>query len=741
MTHKLTRYFVLIVVAVFGAVATVPAASSQTRGASQESRRNGLGKEATSSYAPLFVPAVAYDSGGYTATSVVVGDVNGDGKLDLVVGNRCADRGCQSGHESVGVLLGNGDGTFRAAVGYDSGGAPNFTFYVGVAIADVNGDHKPDIVVTNACGSFSCSYAGTVGVLLGNGDGTFQAAVTYGSGGSYPASVAVVDVNGDGRPDLVVTNACGDSNCDGTVGVLLGNGDGTFKPATIYGSGGVQPESVVVSDVNGDGKPDILVANNCGGSCSSYSGGVSVLLGNGDGTFKSAVTYDSGGYVIYSLAAADVNGDGKLDLLPANAWAATVGVLLGNGDGTFLTVVDYASGGLPAAQYDSVAVADVNGDGKPDLLVTTESSDKNGSPPGTVSVLLGNGDGTFQKLVSYPSGGVQTIGIAVGDVNGDGAPDVILASSCSADGFNCGGPINNIPGSVGVLLNNTGPHVPTTTSLVASVNPVPVNQPVIFTATVANQSGGPLVGMVAFKHGAATTTIPLKNNQAVYITKGYSTTGIYSVTATYSGDASDYGSASSTLKEYVGLAPTKTVLTTSGSPSHVGRPVTFTAKVRWTYGPVPNGDVVTFLDGTVVMGTGTTSAGVAKFTTASLSARSHGIKATYAGDANFKPSSGSVTQSVEKYTTKTTLTSSLNPSAYGQTVNFTAKVISAGSTPTGKVAFKDGTTWIGSATLSDGVAKLAKSNLAVGAHPITVLYEGDITSDTSASSVLKQEVQ
>ena len=159
---------------------------------------------------------------------------------------------------------------------------------------------------------------GTVGVLLGNGDGTFQAAVTYGSGGSQASSVAMADVNHDGKPDLLVSNLCAsNSNCvnaNGTVGVLLGNGDGTFQATIAYSSGAYGSYSVAVGDVNGDGKPDLLVVNQCEGSDNSTSCGngmLAVLLGNGDGTFGVAVTYASGGYVALSVALGDVNGDGN----------------------------------------------------------------------------------------------------------------------------------------------------------------------------------------------------------------------------------------------------------------------------------------------------------------------------------------------------------------------------------------------------------------------------------------------
>jgi hypothetical protein len=141
------------------------------------------------------------------------------------------------------------------------------------------------------------------------------------------------------------------------------------------------------------------------------------------------------------------------------------------------------------------------------------------------------------------------------------------------------------------------------------------------------------------------------------------------------------------------------------------------------------------------MGTGATASGIATFTTSSLPVNTHSIRATYVGDASFKPSSGSVKQVVEKYTTTTKLKSSLNPSAYGQAVTFTARVRSGGPTPTGKVVFMDGTLALGSVTLSSGVAKLTKSTLAVGTHLITAKYLGDAVSGKSTSPVLNQVVK
>jgi hypothetical protein len=708
------------------------AALAQTMGAGQPFGKSGFGGDSPNSGPRLFVPAVAYDSGGYTGTSVAVGDVNGDGKLDVVMGNRCSDSGCSIGRGSLGVLLGNGDGTFQPAVTYDSGGS----YASGVAIADLNGDHKPDLIVVNG-------FSNTVGVLLGNGDGTFQTAVTYGLSGRYPWSVAIADVNGDGRPDILVAVDCIDANCDGAVGVLLGNGDGTFQAAVTYGSGGRGALSVQVADVNHDGKPDLLVSNDCAGSCSPFNGGVAVLLGNGDGTFQAATSYDSGGIHANSVSVADVNGDGKLDLQVSNLVPNTVGVLLGNGDGTFQPVVTYSSDpGSPGSVVVSVGVADVNGDGKPDLLVVNMSVGGNGNNGGSVAVLLGNGDGTFQAAVNYLSGGYQSLRIAVGDVNGDGRPDLLTASQCSFNSYNCSGPVNKTRGVVGVLLNNVGAP-PTTTSLVSSVNPADINWVVTYTATVTSQSGGALRGTVLFDDGAAPmATVTLAGNQAAYSTT-YTVKGTHPITAIYSGILNTAaGSTSPVLTETILKPhPTTTQVVTSGSPTFVGQPVTFTATVTSTYGAIPDGEVVTFYDFTMPIGTNLTKGGVAVFTTSSLTGKTHTIKATYAGDVNFKLSSGLVMQVVEKYPTATTLTSSLNPSQFGQAVTFTAHVTSSGPAPTGKVKFLDGTLAIGSATLSGGVAKLTKSNLAVGTHPITAHYNGDAASSTSTSPVVNQVVQ
>src|SRR5439155_426710 len=396
-----------------------------------------------------FQPAVTYDSGGQNAVSIAVADVNSDGKPDAVVTDNCVTSTCDAG--AVGVLLGNGDGTFQAAVNYTSGGLSPSSVVVG----DVNGDGKPDLLVANYYSADGNYYSnGTVGVLLGNGDGTFQAAVSYGSGGSGPVSLAVGDVNGDGKPDLLVANQCSNRNnsnsCTGLLTVLLGSGDGKFQAAVSYASGGASPSSIVLADINGDEKPDVLISNQCARLDGDCAGNISVLLGKGDGSFPAAINYGSGGQTPYSVAVADVNGDGKPDVVVANQCASsdctngTVGVLFGKGNSTFGRVVSYESGGYQASW---VAVADVSGDGRPDLLVANQCASSNNCANGTIGVLLQNADGSFQTAVSYPSGGYYAYSLGVSDVNGDGKPDLVVANQCATNS-SCAN------GIVGVLLGN-----------------------------------------------------------------------------------------------------------------------------------------------------------------------------------------------------------------------------------------------------------------------------------------------
>jgi hypothetical protein len=418
---------------------------------------------------------------------------------------------------------------------------------------------------------------------LGNGDGTFQAAVTYNSGGLFTGSVAVADVNGDGKPDLVVGNNCADPNCDGSVGVLLGNGDGTFQPAVTYPTGGLGASAVAVADVNGDGKLDVLVITGkqvCQGGICHGIAVVGVLLGNGDGTFQPAVTYPTGGIGAPSVAVADVNGDGKPDLIVENFQCClsvdgVLGVLLGNGDGTFQPVVTYQSGA--GGWGSSVAVGDVTGAGKLDVVATDQSAGGNGINHGLVALLQGNGDGTFQAAQTYDSGGFLTNSVAIADLNDDGKPDLVVANICADDTLSCK------RSSVGVLLNNSGARkVTTATTLISLLNPSFVGQVVTFKATVTSGARTPPDGeIVTFKNGSAVLgTVSLSGGSATLTTSSLPA-GSFTITATYPGDSTFAPSTSPALKQVVNPTTkylTSTAVVSSLNPSIYGQKVIFTAR-------------------------------------------------------------------------------------------------------------------------------------------------------------------
>lgn len=356
------------------------------------------------------------------ALSIAVASLRGNGKADLIVGT----------DTSIEILLGNGDGTFQAPMDYGTVGADGGS----PSVADFNGDGRLDLAFSNS--------GHMVGVLLGNGDGTFGVERLFGTSGG--GDVIAADFNGDGKLDLVV----GDN-------MLLGNGDGTFQARLDYAvQGGVS--ATTFGDFNRDGNLDLAVANLCGVDPQCAAGTVSILSGNGNGTFDPPVSYATGAGAS-AIAAGDFNKDGKLDLVTANYQSLSGGngsnslgisVLLGNGDGTFQTHTDYPGGEASNLGYSpaSVAVADLNADGNLDIVAT-------GMGIGAV-VWIGNGDGTFQAGVKYSNTGGDSSALAVGDFNGDGKPDLAVTNGAQVVGYNnYGSPVMTCRGStVGVLLGH-----------------------------------------------------------------------------------------------------------------------------------------------------------------------------------------------------------------------------------------------------------------------------------------------
>ncbi len=347
----------------------------------------------------------------FASPVMVTGDFNDDGRLDLAAIDQYST--------DVVVFFGNGDGTFQPERTYLTQDPANW-----IVAADINGDGRTDLAVTDY------NYDKVV-VLLSNGDGTFQP-ISTGPEVSELGFVVPGDFNGDGKTDLLVAGegaslllgngdgsfqpgldvedfssedflGAGDFNRDGKLdvvtdqGVLLGNGDGTFQqPIPISYVGYVD----LIADFNGDGNPDLLT---------EYT----VLLGNGDGTFGKAIPF----FGIAPGLTADFNGDGKFDITEENTSGSISSILLSKGDGTFLNAPINPTGVLPTF---AVAV-DFNGDGRMDLATANQFGDLGG-----ISVLLGNGDGTFELPLFVP--GVGESSLLAGDFNGDGRTDLVAAA-------------------------------------------------------------------------------------------------------------------------------------------------------------------------------------------------------------------------------------------------------------------------------------------------------------------------
>jgi hypothetical protein len=539
-----------------------------------------------------------------------------------------------------------------------------------LAAGDLNGDGRPDLVtsVNNLAGG------GDVVSLLNNGTGGYNQATgsPFSDGGTQPITLVLGDVNKDGRLDVVTASSRG-------MGVLLGNGNGTFT--AVQGSpfsAGNSPIGVALGDFNGDGNLDAAVAG--GGA----NGTLTILLGNGTGTFTQSGPPISVGANPNALISADFNGDNRADLAVAIAGPTTgapgsVVMLLGNGDGTFTpaTGSPFAAGVNPR----SVVAADFNGDGRLDVATLNG----NVGAASDVSVLLNNGTGVLTPLAGSPfaTGGTNSVTIATADFNADGRPDVAIA--------NVGASLTS-PGSASVLINDgTGRLVPAT--------------------------GSPFTS-----GGLATSGVA---------TLDYNSDGLPDIALMSPGSTSV-----STLLN-IGLTGTMLVATANANQTVTG----VVTVIGAASGQPPPTGIVTLTEGTTLLASGAVVNGQATVTTGVLSPGTHTIVANYSGSTTFAASHSLPVSVIVRFVSNVTVTASPSPATAGQPVTFTATISSSlpGPAVTGTVAFADGTTLLGTATVgANGQATFTTSALTAGSHVINVGYSGDTNYAPGGTSLILQ---
>jgi hypothetical protein len=459
---------------------------------------------------------------GATPSFLAAGDFNNDGNPDLVTSNTGDD---------VTVLLGDGTGGFTPA-----GGSP---FTVGtnpqsVAVADFNGDGNLDLATANFGDN-------TVTILLGDGSGGFTpAAGSPFTVGTNPQSVAVADFNGDRNPDIVTAN-----NNSNDLTVLLGNGTGGFEPAP--GSpiaAGLFPQSVAVGDFNGDGKPDLVEAN-------SGNNIVRLLLSNGAGGFTGGGAVQTGS-LPHSVAVADFNGDGKLDVVAANYGSNTVTVLLGNGSGGLI-----AAAGSPFAvgvNPESVLAADINGDGRPDIVTANSGGN-------TITVLLGNGSGGFAAAAGSPfAAGTNPVSVVAADFIPAGGMDIAAAD--------IGG------GTITVLL---GAQVSSSSGLSTTASSTVTYGTSVPLKLVVTGSFGTPAGTGTFLDGGVAIGTAIQTSSPFLFTATTLAVGSHTLTASYGGNSAYTSSTSNAISITVTQASQTITFSALSNHAQGGPPFTIDA--------------------------------------------------------------------------------------------------------------------------------------------------------------------
>jgi hypothetical protein len=719
-------------------------------------------------------------------STAAVGDFNNDGNDDIAVA--CGNGGSDSGN--IAILLGKGDGTFQKPLIY----ADNEVF---LRVADVNGDGKLDLLGADLRRS-------TIDVFLGNGDGTFETVQAFSTGGAYgPVWLAIADFNGDGKLDVAA--AISDYG-GGNLVMLLGNGDGTFGSATNLGTFGEGFSAIIATDLNGDGKMDLAAVTTAAGGCScSFSyGTTAVLLGNGDGTFQP--TFYATGENSIALVADDFNSDHNKDLAVVaqngqgtqNGGVGDVAVLLGNGSGTFQCPRAFLSGALPGTDNQGsitpfAATGDFNHDDSPDLAIASI---------GQVNVLLGNVDGTFQTSVPYGISAADPTALMIADFNGDGKSDLATVSfSCGP--FSCGYWLDVLFGYVDGTFDT-----PVSTSLSAAGGAAAgdfnrdgnVDVAMVVGSEVQvflGQGDGTFKGPYLYNANSSCGSNPGNDIVAVDFEKdkkldlaivcsgslaflhghgdGTFDPGVlYSLTA---GVGANGGIAVGDFNHDGKLDIAATVIGSgmAGVDILLGNgDGTFQAPVFVNAGQNPQGlaagdfngdgklDLAAFdqplnsVDVLLGKGDGTFHPAVQYgIGGGSIPYYAQPVYSLALGDFNsdgaldiatpFQATENSIEPLLNEGGTFITLTSSHNPSKFGQPVTFTASVansmnIYGRALPTGSVTFMDGKTKLGTVELTSGQAMFTTSALSAGKHSITAKYSGDKKYNRHKSAVLVQTV-
>jgi hypothetical protein len=646
--------------------------------------------------AGTFPAHVEYSTGNGPA-SVAIGDFNKDGNPDLAVAN--------SRDGTVSMLLGKSNGTFQSQTVYPVGSDP-----MAVAAGDFNADGNVDLAV----GNFNDS---TISILLGKGNGSFKPQVTFATAFGEPYAIVVADFNGDKKLDLAVSNEGEDS-----ISILLGNGDGTFLPHVDYWAGN-GPGLLVAGDFNGDSKIDLAVPDD--GWASRADNKLTLLLGNGDGAFRSYRLYPAGDTPV-AVASGDFNNDGYPDLVAVNSVDSSVSVLLGNGDGTYQSQTTYSVGNNPVA----IALGDFDGDGKLDLAVANYGTAKD--PGDTISILLGNGDGIFpvQPTYSYTVG-VSPFAIAVGDFNKDGKLDLIVS--------------NNGDSTLGTLSGNgDGSFQAQLTS------PTPSN-PGAF--AVGDLNGDGIPDVVVVLPGSKSVAILLGKGDGTFVLKGQAATGNNPVSVAVgdlNGDgkidvavanSSDntvsvlLGNGDGTLQAQVvyptGLAPSSVIASDFSASGKldllVANQQDYTASFFVSNGDGTFQSAITY--------------GLGSMPVAMIAVDLNGDGALDVASADSGGRSVSVLLNARG--SKMSLTSSGPNSVYGEAVSLTATLAATLNwqpAPTGSVTFLDGSNVLGDATLSNGVATFSAATLTAGNHTLSAVYSGDSNFQPHRGTSMNQNV-